>query len=396
MMLEVRDEDIDRLVGHRRLVWLLGAGASFASGLPLMDGLTARVINILETNKQSVKDINGIFIPVEEFIDSVLCDIGKHCTVEQVLDHVADYLAMARRSASKAVATARGNIRYDEIAEIRMHILRAIKLTIRFGYKHDLDAAKQVIGTPEEPIVDVANHLNFIDALFGQVLAARTSTPPVEIFTTNYDTLIEDALSLQSIEYVDGFSGGAIGFWNPKTYEDLKPHSRVRLYKIHGSVDWTTTAEGTIIRRRIGDRYPNNAPDLLIYPQATKYDLTKREPYDSLFQRFRDVLNGREARVLAICGYGFGDDHINHDIENAMSRQGSDLTLLIFAKNANGVVERWLNRSFGERVYVLSEDGMRRGSGPLCSPPSKGTHDWWTFTGMTSRLRSAHFAVGAA
>ncbi|HKH95673.1 MAG TPA: SIR2 family protein, partial [Beijerinckiaceae bacterium] len=234
MTLDEINEEIDRLIGHRRLVWLLGAGASFASGLPLMDGLTARVVDKLRADKHTIKDVAGVEINTADFVHDVLCTIGGSCTVEQVLDHLADYLGMARRVAAKTVRTPLGEIRYDPIERSRLAILHVIRETIRYGYRHDTDPTKQHIGSPGSPIVDVRHHVKFVEALFGEVLAARFAASPVDIFTTNYDTLIEDALSLCSVPYADGFSGGAVAFWNPSAYL-AKEMIRSRVYKLHGS-----------------------------------------------------------------------------------------------------------------------------------------------------------------
>lgn len=385
------EEEIDRIIGHRRLVWLFGAGASFTSGLPLMTGLTWKILDIANSAKP-MKNSSGADYSLKDFLDNILAELGPGSTIEQALDHLADYMAISNRSSSKTITTSSGTFRFDSLASARMEILSAIRNTIRYGFQYNVDPALCITGTAENPIVTVEHHLRFTETLFSEILADRSSASTVDIFTTNYDTLFEDALALNSIDSVDGFKGAAVGYWAPEIYE-TQGRARARLFKLHGSIDWTLIG-GKIVRRRLGDLYPPAASDLLIYPQATKYDLTRREPFDTLFHQFRLALGGKEARVLAVCGYGFGDAHINLDIETAMSRPGSNLTLLAFAPSAPKALEDWLGRSFGERIYVMTQDGIRRGADPIARIPSGAKHDWWTFEGMTKRIRNARASSG--
>lgn len=61
----------------------------------------------------------------------------------------------------------------------------------------------------------------------------------VEIFTTNYDLLIEQALDDLEIPYFDGFVGSRRSFFDLRAVEDnLIPRHWSRLWKIHGSINW--------------------------------------------------------------------------------------------------------------------------------------------------------------
>ncbi len=129
--------------------------------------------------------------------------------------------------------------------------------------------------------------------------------------------------------------------------------------------------------------------DLLIYPQALKYDLAQREPFDSLFYSFRTSLNRPLPQVLLVCGYGFGDDHVDQEMELALKKADSQLTLVAFLQSRNGKPAKWQAQEFGERVYTITAQGIWRGDeGPFLEPSAEQLRDWWTFTGMTSFLRN--------
>ena len=269
--------------------------------------------------------------------------------------------------------------------------MREIRDTLRWGYVHSEEPKKIRIGTPKEPIVEIQSHMEFVDVLFNLLRAGREHrVPPIDFFTTNYDTLIEDALALQSIPYIDGFVGGAVAYWNPSTLkigdvQGLKNEARV--VKLHGSIDWSQASD-RVFRTRVLDAYPTSQRDLLIYPQALKYDLTKREPFDSMFQQFRDALNRSEPQVLCVCGFGFGDEHINQELYNALSKEGSQLTLIVFTEHTEQIPSIWQHDFFGERVYVFAREGLWHGSSQLASPNRNECRNWWTFRGMTHLLRT--------
>ena len=62
---------------------------------------------------------------------------------------------------------------------------------------------------------------------------------PIEIFTTNYDLLLEEAFEALKVPYFDGFVGTRFPFFDLRAVEDgLIPNHWTRLWKIHGSINW--------------------------------------------------------------------------------------------------------------------------------------------------------------
>ena len=144
----------------------------------------------------------------------------------------------------------------------------------------------------KDPIVEIESHVRFIRTLLlKKVNLERRSS--VCFFTTNYDTLLEDALALNKIDVIDGFSGGAMGFWNPETEFTNKSDriDRCLLYKLHGSVDWHRDSEHGLVRTRSGTKYLPEAENIMIYPQATKYVETQKDPFAMLFSRAKIYFN---------------------------------------------------------------------------------------------------------
>lgn len=363
--------------------WLLGAGISFDAKLPLMYPLTNKVKKDIKVSHKKLYD--DIITPLFE-------ELPEQCHIEHVLSHLGDYAALAERNKEKKTAIRGEEIELSTLEEAHNTILESISNVIRCGYVEGGDETADEEGTLSEPIVDIESHLDFIDTLFNHASAGvHERRKTVNIFTTNYDTLLEDALALNKVPYWDGFAGGAVAH-RTQRYGEPAPENgqRANLIKMHGSIDWFLCDKGYVWRVRDNDRYPKANRRVLIYPQATKYIATQQDPFSSQFDLFRKSLNSRQSNTLAVCGYSFGDDHINNEIEFALSKEENKTVLLAFLECKDDMpecLEKWRSSSFGSRVIIASLRGLYVGNqGPF---KRKDDDDyWWTFKGVTSVLKN--------
>ena len=152
---------------------------------------------------------------------------------------------------------------------------------------------------------------------------------PAEIFTTNYDYLLEIALENSGIPYFDGFSGSFEPFFCPEAVEDVEayPHL-VKLWKMHGSLGWTYRERDKAVIR---DSTAKSAPEdsILIYPSHLKYNTSKKQPYVGLIDRLCAFLQQDDA-VLFTCGYSFGDNHINERIVTSLRRGANSHVIAMY------------------------------------------------------------------
>jgi hypothetical protein len=99
----------------------------------------------------------------------------------------------------------------------------------------------------------------------------------VEVFTTNYDLVLESALDATGVPYFDGFVGLFRGHFRPDLIEPDEPGGReqppvgwVRLWKLHGSVSWVIDDASKRISRLASAGVPES-PSLSIHrPRSTK------------------------------------------------------------------------------------------------------------------------------
>ena len=374
---------LDNLLAASNQSWLFGAGISLDAGIPLMWLLTERVFSRAKGEGQP----NDILV-----LNQVKSQLSDDSHIEHILSQLGDYRAIADRSKNKTVAFGEVALSIEDLDQLHQRVLTWIAETIRWGYKPaQSDGTPEVAGKLENQIVTVDHHVAFVSALFNRSQAGVAERRrAVRLFTTNYDTLIEDALALCGFSYWDGFSGGAVAFRNHR-YGDDEPISRERAHviKLHGSIDWHLGEDGRVWRVRDGDLYPKKASRVLIYPQSTKYLATQRDPFAAQFDLFRRALGARDENVLVTCGYSFGDEHINQEIELSLERPENKTTIIAFAKTLNSTLDEWRKGAWGKRVYVLTEDGLYVGAnGPYAPPNPRENHDWWTFAGATKMLNS--------
>lgn len=151
-------------------------------------------------------------------------------------------------------------------------------------------------------------------------IGAVDRSSPVELFTTNYDLLIEQALELHRIPYFDGFPGSREPFFDPYSVEaDRLPPRWVRLWKLHGSINWgyKTIGDGDSVVR-----LPAPSDKAVIHPSHLKYDQSRKMPYLAILDRLRSSLSS-PGSVLITVGYSFNDQHLNNVILQSLQGNSS-------------------------------------------------------------------------
>ncbi len=143
---------------------------------------------------------------------------------------------------------------------------------------------------------------------------------PLRVFTLNYDLCIENACSESGVER--GFGDGKQWDWRIFDNEEQISNS-IFLYKLHGSVDWTRDKNGCLIYK---DR--NISPDTIEIIFGTSYKLQYIDPFLFFAYEFRKRTLS-DAKIIVCIGYGFGDEHINGIITQALNNNKERKLLVI-------------------------------------------------------------------
>ena len=185
--------------------------------------------------------------------------------------------------------------------------------------------------------------------------ASRTGVRDrLNIFTTNYDRLIEAGAELAGLHLLDRFLGNLMPIFRSSRL-DLDMHYNppgirgeprylegvTRFTKLHGSVDWVQTGKDI---RRIGLPFgaegvepflkaPGldgaSAHALMIYPNAAKDRETSDYPYVELFRDLAAAIC-RPNSTLVTYGYSFGDEHINRVIRDMLTIPSTHLVVISY------------------------------------------------------------------
>jgi len=206
--------------------------------------------------------------------------------------------------------------------------------------------------------------LSTYKTLVRKLLTRPLNLKRVNVFTLNYDTLVEQASDAEGVVLLDGFVGTQRRIFRPESYEqDLyfpaeTTEGRVHrfdrvlhLYKLHGSITWTAS-EPTIdnpygVQSAAFD--PAGSQPLLIYPTPAKYGETLGMPYSELFRRFAAAVV-RPQSVLFVIGYGFGDEHVNAIIRQALTVPS--FTLVIVDPAPKSPFVKTLRAQKDRRVWI--------------------------------------------
>lgn len=270
--------------GKSKIAFLLGAGCPVS--IRIQDGnkndrLIQDIAGLTKIICNSLSDKN-----IDKIVDRIQLPDGNTVTIEDILSHV--------RLLNEVVGE--GNI--DKFT------------------KTDLEKLEE--GICDEITVAVSKELPDNETPYHQLASWIRGIPrdnPVEIFTPNYDLLIESALESKSIPYFDGFIGSREAFFDLHSIEHEKlPPRWVKLWKLHGSINWWKDPNGRIFRGH--SKSAENKQ--MIFPSHLKYDESRRMPYYAMQDRLGHFLATGQA-VLVTCGYSFVDKHLRAIILERLS-----------------------------------------------------------------------------
>lgn len=300
-----------------------------------------------------------------------------------------DEIEAAAEVSAKASGRENGNIE-DQIRTAN-DLLRGLKILKKDAEARALETelnsiisefAKSILKT--ENSIAIANEdkrENAYSVLVNFLLsfASRTGNRErLNIFTTNYDRLIEVGAELAGIHLMDRFVGTMMPVfrssrlnldihYNPPGIrgEPRYLEGVARLTKLHGSVDWIQN--GSEIRR-VGvplgaddDIAPYlNAPGLqnadalklMIYPNSAKDRETAEYPYVELFRDFAAAIC-RPNSTLVTYGYGFGDEHINRVIHDMLTIPSTHLVVISFNDPISRILKFYYESAHYAQMSIL-------------------------------------------
>ena len=173
----------------------------------------------------------------------------------------------------------------------------------------------------------------------------------LNIFTTNYDRLIEHGAELAGIRLLDRFVGTVNPVFRSSRVEvdmhydppGIRGEPRhlegvARFTKLHGSLDWGMR-KGVVRRVALPygaesvEKYSEDGDTLMVYPNEGKDRETAEYPYVELFRDFAASVC-RPNTTLVVYGYSFGDSHINRVIRDMLTIPSTHLVIISYKDGA--------------------------------------------------------------
>ena len=329
--------------GKKRIGLLVGAGAAVSVRVD-EDGRVA------EEGQSLVPDVEGLTIsvldalddPDRQVVDLVKKELGGNPNIEAMLSRIRQLADAIGRSRVHGLD---GRDFHRLAGAMCEHIGKRVQASLPDGGSPYLDLVSWITGTRRDH--------------------------PVEVFTPNYDLLIEEALERQRAPYFDGFVGSHRPFFDSASVlTDRLPPRWTLLWKLHGSLGWEEEEGHHIVRT--GKREAT----ALIYPEHRKYTQVGRLPYSALFERLRSFLTAPDTLLLCT-GFSFSDAHICAALEESLA---SNAHTAIFAFQYNHLAEELAATQIAMRrqnMSVYARDGaVISGVEGLWQPGRPPNKDW--------------------
>lgn len=383
------------MLKDKKLAFLLGSGISIPAGLPSTTEITSRVLSgenvIRHTDSTyyfqeddpdgflafdvSVQRITSLLKRIELEIDHYFLFEINHQTNYEDLYYVASQVFDSElREYENPIVGAFIEKISNDLQKIQVRYSRqeepwdVIKL-FRESINYIRDVVWRMLLKEPEQI----SHLQSICDACSDVEISQ-----VDIFTLNHDTLLEKAFEKRKITFNTGFGSeiNNVSYWHPKWLLDDK--TRVRLIKLHGSINWfrfspNEYSYGTETVGIPGDwdiwhttdpsgerQTPLGGRPVFLAGTFNKMLHYTSEIFADLHIIFRQSLS--EYSKLIICGYSFGDKGINSQIVEWMSHSNENCIVVIHKNPRNlkryargAITKNWDNWKSQNRLSFVEE-----------------------------------------
>lgn len=302
----------NQLSYSKNIGFFLGAGSSCAVGIPNITQLTNDI-------EQSLTE------PLQKHFKTLKADLISVCApkavnIEDVLNQIRRIRELTAESKDKKYLDIDG----ESSKKLDVEICKLIYQKI----------------SEKEKIANLESIKKFL-----AWLCIQNPEYSKEIFTTNYDLILEKSLEEIQIPYFDGFVGSYEPFFWQESIEKFVVNADItknwlRLWKIHGSLSWfwkknEKTNSHKVVRLGKVEKIESETNELVIYPSKDKYDSSRKQPFIAYFDRLKKYLTNGEL-LFVFCGYSFSDQHINEIIFNSL-RQNNRLFSIVFFYNDSEV-----------------------------------------------------------
>lgn len=295
------------VVRSNDIIFILGAGASADSGIPVLSKMEDDVKSFIKDNDDWKKYYQLYHLLKASYNYSYEIQ-GKtpYFNLEILLNTIQELLKKEEHPIYPFIGS--WIVKFNEVIKEDFDLLKHFDTDIRKKLVEWV-----TIDNERRQKIDYFKH--FIDF-------RKEMNFPLNIFTLNYDLCVELALKDSNVER--GFEVEENGYWNFRRFIEPSEDVDIFLYKLHGSVDWK---RDNLTQKLTFSNAETNSPDWIF---GTQYKMQYIDPYLFLFSEFRRKIF--EAKIIVCIGYSFFDEHINGVINDAL-RDNKERKILSISHN---------------------------------------------------------------
>jgi hypothetical protein len=303
---------------ENEIIILLGAGASVEAEIPAAVQMIYKVEELLDGDWAKFKELYHYVKSAMHYAEGIK---GNYSRINYNIEALVNTLDDLRRGRDHPLYPFIGswNPRFAEVTGNNLEVVadfrKAIveKLRDKWVQPPNYQRAKSYY----RRLHDFQKGFNYV----------------LRVFTLNYDLCVEKSIEDDVLER--GFD--ADGIWNWRLFDDNIGSSKaIFLYKLHGSIDWTRNANGNLTFYETPSHI--DAEDLAII-FGTTYKLQYVDPFLFCAYELRKwTLDA--AKLIITIGYGFGDEHINGILSQALNSNSRRRLLAVGPLNFSDESER--------------------------------------------------------
>lgn len=323
----------------------LGAGASVAAGMPLTNDITKRIMSgekiIYENPNQGQR---RFFLTKDKNMDSYVSSITSFLRIiEREITAFFNQSDLSYEDIYYVVTQIKDfNSEYENpivaffVEKIKTLVKEEVNLLSEFPLTIS-ELAVYATAYISDVVAALLSHkpANLDYLSFIKELIEDANVGSINIFTLNHDTVLEHYFSKNKLPYVDGFADeSGIRHWQPGSL--IGDSGRLRLLKLHGSVNWHRYKQGN--KEFYGSRDLDNQEKmtnieqigvrpLILVGRINKILEYHRSIYVDLHYSFYRLLPSVDSLIIA--GYSFGDQGINSWIISWLNEKEKHKILLL-------------------------------------------------------------------
>lgn len=286
------------------IVILLGAGASKDVGIPHSEDMVRRIEDLVDDEWSGYRELYNYIKSSVYYADGIggRFDASVNYNIERIVNTLDELIKKEEHPLYPFVGS--WNLKLLEVAGADFSYLRDFRRRI----VERLRSKWLIPPYPEkadyyEKLADFQTQYQY----------------PLRVFTLNYDLCVEEHCDPDSLER--GFEDRT---WDWRLFE--LEDKNIYLYKLHGSTDWVRDEEGQLT-------YKNSAHidhDQVEMIFGTSYKLQYVYPFLFFAYELSKWTLSEANKLIISVGYGFGDEHINGILGQALN-SSTDKVLLSIA-----------------------------------------------------------------